>query len=46
MFLTGKVGYTMDSSWLEPKTQSTADIESAERGMQFKVKKSLKPLAH
>lgn len=27
----------MDSSWLEPKTQYTEDIESSERGMQFKV---------
>ncbi|CAB3365153.1 Hypothetical predicted protein [Cloeon dipterum] len=33
----GEIGITLDSGWIEPKTQSTADIEAAERAMQFKL---------
>jgi hypothetical protein len=34
----GKIGITIDSVWLEPRTNSTEDVDAAERGMQFKVK--------
>ncbi|CAB3365157.1 Hypothetical predicted protein [Cloeon dipterum] len=33
----GEIGITLDSGWSEPKTQSAADIEAAERNMQFKL---------
>lgn len=35
--ILGEVGITLDSGWIEPKTQSLQDIEAAERAMQFKV---------
>jgi lactase-phlorizin hydrolase len=32
----GKVGITIDSGWYEPATNSSEDIEAAERSIQFK----------
>ncbi|XP_050512620.1 myrosinase 1-like isoform X1 [Diabrotica virgifera virgifera] len=31
----GKVGITIDTAWLEPDTNSTRDVDAAERGQQF-----------
>nr|XP_036220320.1 myrosinase 1 [Bactrocera oleae] len=31
----GKIGITMDTSWMEPKTDSEDDREASERAMQF-----------
>ncbi|KAJ8875808.1 hypothetical protein PR048_023709 [Dryococelus australis] len=33
----GKVGITLSSTWAEPKSQSEADLEAAERNLQFTV---------
>ncbi|KAF4523217.1 hypothetical protein B566_EDAN011754 [Ephemera danica] len=33
----GECGITLDSGWIEPKTNETQDIEAAERARQFKL---------
>jgi hypothetical protein len=33
----GKMSLTLNSRWFEPKSNSTEDVESAERAIQFYV---------
>lgn len=36
--ILGKIGITIDTIWAEPRTNSTADIEAADRELQMSVR--------